>query len=62
MLAAAEHGAAVPVLPVAETVKRVVGGVVVETVERADLATAQTPQGARRSLLRDGIRPLPARR
>ena len=56
VLAAAEHGAAIPVLPVAETVKRVVGGVVVETVERAALATAQTPQGARRSLLRDGIR------
>lgn len=52
VLAAAEHGAAIPVLPVAETVKRVVDGVVVETVERADLATAQTPQGARRSLLR----------
>jgi 2-C-methyl-D-erythritol 4-phosphate cytidylyltransferase/2-C-methyl-D-erythritol 2,4-cyclodiphosphate synthase len=59
VLAAAEHGAAIPVLPVAETVKRVVGGVVDETVERADLATAQTPQGARHSLLREAFARFP---
>ena len=45
------HGAALPVLPVAETLKRVDHGRVVETVDRASLATAQTPQGARRSVL-----------
>jgi 2-C-methyl-D-erythritol 4-phosphate cytidylyltransferase/2-C-methyl-D-erythritol 2,4-cyclodiphosphate synthase len=45
------HGAALPVLPVAETLKRVKDGRVVETVDRATLAAAQTPQGARRSLL-----------
>ncbi len=45
------HGAAIPVLPVAETLKRVDGGVIVETVDRAGLAVAQTPQGARRKLL-----------
>jgi 2-C-methyl-D-erythritol 4-phosphate cytidylyltransferase len=35
---------AVPVLPVADTLKRVRGGVVEETVDRADLVVAQTPQ------------------
>jgi 2-C-methyl-D-erythritol 4-phosphate cytidylyltransferase / 2-C-methyl-D-erythritol 2,4-cyclodiphosphate synthase len=49
---AVAHGAAVPVLPVAETVKRIAGDVVLETVDRADLATAQTPQGFRRGVLR----------
>ena len=46
-----EHGAALPVLPVAETLKRVGDGLVLETVDRSTLATAQTPQGARRALL-----------
>jgi 2-C-methyl-D-erythritol 4-phosphate cytidylyltransferase/2-C-methyl-D-erythritol 2,4-cyclodiphosphate synthase len=49
--AAAVHGAAIPVLPMAETVKRIADGRVVETVDRAELATAQTPQGFRRSVL-----------
>jgi 2-C-methyl-D-erythritol 4-phosphate cytidylyltransferase len=35
---------AVPVLPVADTVKRVEGGQVVETLDRSDLFAAQTPQ------------------
>ena len=52
-LAAAVHGAALPVLPVPETVKRIADGVVVETVDRSVLATAQTPQGVRRGLLED---------
>ena len=34
----------VPVLPIADTVKRVDGGVVVETVTRDGLVSAQTPQ------------------
>ncbi len=51
-LAAASHGAAIPVLPVAETVKRIDGERVVETVDRSALATAQTPQGFRRGVLR----------
>jgi 2-C-methyl-D-erythritol 4-phosphate cytidylyltransferase/2-C-methyl-D-erythritol 2,4-cyclodiphosphate synthase len=50
--AAARHGAAIPVLPVAETVKRVEGDRIVETIDRAPLATAQTPQAFRRSVLR----------
>ena len=49
--AAAEHGAALPVLPIAETVKRVGDGLVLGTVDRSSLAAAQTPQGARRRLL-----------
>ncbi len=48
---AARHGAAIPVLPVAETLKRIDGLRVAETVDRAPLATAQTPQGFRRGIL-----------
>ena len=38
---------AVPGLPVADTVKRVDGGRVVETVDRDDLVVVQTPQAFR---------------
>jgi 2-C-methyl-D-erythritol 4-phosphate cytidylyltransferase/2-C-methyl-D-erythritol 2,4-cyclodiphosphate synthase len=47
------HGAAIPVLPIAETVKRLDGEIVGGTVDRAALATAQTPQGVRAGLLRE---------
>lgn len=50
-----EHGAAIPVLPVLETLKRVDDGRIDATVDRSDLATAQTPQGVRRSLLREAL-------
>lgn len=53
------HGAAVPVIPVAETLKRVVDGRVHETVDRTSLAAAQTPQGARRSLLLEAWQTFP---
>ncbi len=54
VIAAVEsHGAALPVLPVTETLKRVGDGRALETVDRSTLATAQTPQGARRGLLVD---------
>jgi 2-C-methyl-D-erythritol 4-phosphate cytidylyltransferase/2-C-methyl-D-erythritol 2,4-cyclodiphosphate synthase len=45
--AVAETGAgAVPGLPVSDTIKRTrAGGVIVETVDRAELAAVQTPQG-----------------
>jgi 2-C-methyl-D-erythritol 4-phosphate cytidylyltransferase/2-C-methyl-D-erythritol 2,4-cyclodiphosphate synthase len=43
--AAMEVGAAVPVLPCSDTLKRVEGARVVETVDRAVLRLAQTPQG-----------------
>lgn len=49
--AAAGMGAALPVTPVADTLKRVGDGLVLETVDRSMLAAAQTPQGARRALL-----------
>jgi len=47
-----EHGSAVPALEVVDTIKRVVGGEIVETVSRENLWRAQTPQGARIELLR----------
>lgn len=43
--------AVLPVLPVHDTVKRVDGEVVLETVPRVHLRTAQTPQGFRRAVL-----------
>jgi 2-C-methyl-D-erythritol 4-phosphate cytidylyltransferase len=43
--AAAVHGAAIPVVPIGETVKRIASGWVEATVDRSGLATAQTPQG-----------------
>jgi 2-C-methyl-D-erythritol 4-phosphate cytidylyltransferase/2-C-methyl-D-erythritol 2,4-cyclodiphosphate synthase len=52
----ARHGAAIPVLPIAETLKRIDGDLVGETVERAGLGAAQTPQGVRRDLLRAAYR------
>jgi 2-C-methyl-D-erythritol 4-phosphate cytidylyltransferase len=50
--AAAAHGAALPVLPVVDTLKRLLEERVVETIDRAGLAAAQTPQGFRFALLR----------
>ena len=50
--AASEHGAAIPVVPIGETVKRIEDGRVAATLDRTSLATAQTPQGVRRSILR----------
>ena len=44
-------GAALPVLPLVDTVKRVHGGRVVETLDRTELGGAQTPQGFRFPLL-----------
>ena len=51
VVAAREHGAALPVLPVVDTIKRLQEGRAVATVDRAELAAAQTPQGFRFSLL-----------
>jgi 2-C-methyl-D-erythritol 4-phosphate cytidylyltransferase len=48
---AASVGAALPVLPVVDTVKRVRDGLVVETLDREELGVAQTPQGFRFPLL-----------
>jgi 2-C-methyl-D-erythritol 4-phosphate cytidylyltransferase/2-C-methyl-D-erythritol 2,4-cyclodiphosphate synthase len=49
-VAATGHGV-IPVLPVSDTIKRVDGALVLETVERGDLAAVQTPQGFVRSEL-----------
>ncbi|MFL5679675.1 MAG: 2-C-methyl-D-erythritol 2,4-cyclodiphosphate synthase [Chloroflexota bacterium] len=56
---AAEHGAAIPVLAVAETLKRVEAGRVTATVDRDGVAAAQTPQGIRAALLRDAFAQFP---
>lgn len=57
--ATARHGAAIPVVPVTETLKRVDGDRVGSTVERSGLGAAQTPQGIRRALLREAYRRYP---
>jgi len=44
-------GAALPVLPVVDTMKRVREGLVLETLDREELGAAQTPQGFRYALL-----------
>jgi 2-C-methyl-D-erythritol 4-phosphate cytidylyltransferase/2-C-methyl-D-erythritol 2,4-cyclodiphosphate synthase len=49
------HGAAIPALPVGETLKRVNDGLVDATVDRTDIVAAQTPQGARRGVLREAL-------
>ena len=43
--------AVVPVVPVRDTIKRIDGDTVVETVERASLVVVQTPQGFRMAAL-----------
>jgi len=60
---AAGAGAALPVLPLVDTVKRVRDGLVVETLDRKELGAAQTPQGflfpllveAYEAAFRDGV-------
>jgi 2-C-methyl-D-erythritol 4-phosphate cytidylyltransferase len=44
---------AIPAVKIADTVKRVRGAVVAETISREGLVLAQTPQGFRVSVLRD---------
>ena len=51
-----EHGAALPLAPVDDTVKRIDGeGFVRETLDRQQLRRAQTPQGARRDWLQPAL-------
>ncbi len=54
VVAAVRAGAAgvVPVLPVADTVKRVAGQTVLETLDRSELVAVQTPQGFSADVLR----------
>ncbi|MGI8810708.1 MAG: 2-C-methyl-D-erythritol 4-phosphate cytidylyltransferase [Acidimicrobiales bacterium] len=44
---------AIPVVPVSDTVKRVEGAIVVETLDRSTLVAVQTPQAFRASILRE---------
>jgi 2-C-methyl-D-erythritol 4-phosphate cytidylyltransferase len=50
--ALADADGAVPGVPVADTVKRVGGGAVLETLERSELRAVQTPQAFRAEALR----------
>ncbi len=56
--AAREHGAAVPVISVPDTVKRVRDDAVTETLDRNTLGLAQTPQGFRREIIELAYREL----
>ncbi|HEX5588936.1 MAG TPA: 2-C-methyl-D-erythritol 4-phosphate cytidylyltransferase [Candidatus Limnocylindrales bacterium] len=58
--ATAEHGAVIPVVPVADTLKHVAGDLVGATVDRSGLAAAQTPQGVLASLLRGAFAAFPS--
>lgn len=53
--AAAAHGAAIPVLAVPDSLKRVAEGVITGGLDRAGVVRAQTPQGARRALLLEAL-------
>lgn len=53
--AASAYGAAIPVVAVSETIKRIDGDTIRETIDRSDLAAAQTPQGIRRAVLRAAL-------
>lgn len=53
--AARREGAATVASPVTDTIKRVVEGVIVETLDRASLWAAQTPQSFRWQLLLDAF-------
>jgi len=53
--AAIKHGAAIPAIRTASTVKRVRDHKIVETVPREDLWQAQTPQVVRTDLLREAF-------
>ena len=50
---ALEKGAVVPVVAVVDTIKEVVEGKVIRTLDRSDLRRVQTPQGFRTEVLRD---------
>ena len=51
--AAQEHGAALPAVPVTDTIHTVLDGAIAATLDRATLAAAQTPQCFRAAILRE---------
>jgi 2-C-methyl-D-erythritol 4-phosphate cytidylyltransferase/2-C-methyl-D-erythritol 2,4-cyclodiphosphate synthase len=57
--AALIHGAAIPVVPVADTLRRMEGDSLGDGVDRTDLVAAQTPQGVREGLLRSAFARFP---
>lgn len=52
---AIRHGAAIAALPATDTIKRVEGERIVETIPRETLCLAQTPQGFRRDVLEAAV-------
>lgn len=50
--AATDHGAAICAMPVSDTIKRVDGGLVIDTLDRDELVAVQTPQAFDAALLR----------
>ncbi len=50
--AASRTGAAIPILPIVDTIKRIDAGSIAETVKRQELGRAQTPQGFDATLIR----------
>ena len=52
---AAGAEAVIPGVPVVDTIKRVAGGLVAETLPRDDLVAVQTPQGFRRDVLAEAL-------
>lgn len=55
IVAARAAGAAVPVLPIEDTIKEIRDGHVSGTVDRTSLARAQTPQGFRYEVLKEAL-------
>ena len=53
--AAAATGAAVPVIPLEDTLKEVAGGIVRATLDRARIFRSQTPQGFQYAVLREAL-------
>jgi 2-C-methyl-D-erythritol 4-phosphate cytidylyltransferase/2-C-methyl-D-erythritol 2,4-cyclodiphosphate synthase len=53
--AAITHGAAIAALPATDTIKRVDGGRILETIPRETIFLAQTPQGFRRDVLAKAV-------
>jgi len=53
--ASLEEGAAIPVLPMEDTVKMVEAGFITRTINREQLFRAQTPQGFRKRLLEEAF-------
>jgi 2-C-methyl-D-erythritol 4-phosphate cytidylyltransferase len=56
VVAAQRHGAATTAIPVVDSIKRAVDGVVLQSLDRGDLYAVQTPQAFRRELLLEGHR------